>query len=313
MGVFDGLDEHIPSSVMWEDLKKNPYKYERDRRFESKLLCFPYRYNLFTDWRSLPAIIKNEYLFDDKITVKEAIGFGFNLPRRYWVENYRGDPEGRECSIAQNLPLEQAILSDAYYTYLLENKNQIAANLANTQANANIAIAGAAAGGLSGIASIATGNVGGGLEAMSNAALKGVSAAQSIANLQRSENAKQSDIKNMPDTIANPNDCNFAISDDTKYLTFYRKAITCDNEEQLAQFWHMYGYKVNKVMLPETRSRLRYNYIKTIGANIEGAIEANYLATIKAIYDRGVTIWHYSEADFFPLDYTYENIERRLM
>lgn len=307
-----GLENAIPSAKMWEALKANPYKTERDRRYESKLLCFPYRYNLFTDWTTAPLLVKNEFLFNDKITIKERIGLGFNTPRRYYVENYRKDIEGRECSIAQALPLEQPIISDAYYNYLLQNKNQISANLTNAKINAvhggvmatvNGAMSGASMGG-------AWGALGG---ALFGGATSAISSAIDISNMMRSENAKQSDIKALPDNVTTSNDCSLAIVDDSTFLSWHRRVIPCDSAERLAQYWHMFGYIVKRVEVPNTRSRLRYNYLKTIGANIVGDIESSYLAQIKAIYDKGVTIWHYSNSDFNPLDYTYENIERSLL
>ena len=312
MAKLSGLEDKIPSEDMWSALKTNPKKTERDRRFESKLLCFPYRYNLFTDWVSTPCLVKNEYIGSDKITIKGSVGLGFNTPRRYWIDGYRGDPEGREVSVSQLLPLEHPVLTDAYYTYMLQNRNQISANVTNAKINATVgvvsqtvkgAINGAGAGGGYGAV---FGAVGGLLQSTTDSLVN-------IEAMLRSENAKQSDIKNMPDTISVSNDTTLALADKCTYLTFYRKAICCEFEEQLAQYWHMYGYKVNRMDVPNLRSRVRYNFIKTIGANIEGAMENNYLATLKAIYDKGVTIWHYSAEDFYPLDYTYENAEVSLL
>lgn len=313
LGAFTGLEEKLPPSAEWDAIRAKPLTTERDRRFESKLLTFPYRFNFFTDWIGTPTIIKNEHVVGDKITVKGSIGFGFNVPRRFWIDNYRQDPEGRECSINQTIPLEQPITSDAYYTYMLQNRNQISANLTNAKVNAVVGVVGSIVNGaISGGATTgsAGGALGGGLVA---GVWKGVESVVNINNMIRSENAKQSDIKALPDTISNSNDCTLAIADKATYLTIYRKAITCDFEEQLAQYWHMFGYKVNRVETPKLRSRMRFNHIKTIGANIEGSIESHFLAQIKAIYDNGVTIWHYTESDFHPLDYTYENIERSLL
>ena len=311
MDVFSGLENKIPSAEMWSALKSAPRTTERDRRYESKLLCFPYRYNVFTDWVSAPALIKNEYIVGDKITIKGSIGLNFNTPRRFWIDKYRKDPEGRECSINQLIPYEQSITTDAYYTYMLQNRNQISANLTNAKISAISNVAGATVNGAMGGA---TGGVWGAVGgAITGAVGSGISGALNIQGMIRSENAKQSDIKNMPDTISASNDCSLAIWDDNTYITLYRKAISCDYEEQLAQYWHMYGYKVNKLDTPNLRSRVRYNFIKTVGANIEGAIESTYLATLKAIFDNGVTIWHYSNTDFNPLDYTYENPEVNLL
>lgn len=328
LDMFEGIDGEMPSEEMFAAIKAAPRTTERDRRFESKLLCYPYRYNVFTDWRGAPALIKNEYLTGDKITVKNVFGWGYNNPQRFYVENYRKDPEGRESSIMQPLPMEQPVISDAYYTYILQNKNQIAANVANATDSARLAAAqaafngamGVAGGFTSGIGGAVMGNAAGAVNGFTGALSSGVNAGFSIANAQqnlnnmiRSENAKQQDIANLPDTISNANDSCFNITDGTDVVTFYRKKICCEFSEQLAQYWHMYGYKVKRVEVPNTRSRVRFNYVKTIGANVIGDIAQTYLTQIRAIYDNGVTFWHYSEKDFHPMDYTYENIEVMLL
>lgn len=304
MGAFEGLENAIPTESMWADLKANPHKTERDRRYESKLLTFPYRYNLFTDWKTTPAVIKNEFLCNEKIVVKESLGYGFNMPRRYYLEKYRKDPEGREASIMQALPMEFPIISDAYYTYMLQNRNQISANLTTAIVNSSYGVVKGAVNG---------GATGGALGAVTGGLTSYVEGAISVTNHIRAEGAKQQDIKAQPDNLINANDSNYAIADESTYLTFYRKAIACDYAERLAQYWHMFGYIVKAVDIPKTRSRLRYNYIRTVGANIEGNMESNYIAQIKAIFDKGITIWHYNATDFSPLDYTYENPERSLL
>lgn len=312
MDRFNGIEGAMPSAAMWKAIKAAPYTTERDRRYESKLLTYPYRFNLFTDWKSAPLLIKNEFICEDKIKVHERIGFGFNMPRRYFIENYRKDIEGRECSLTQTIPLEQPIINDQYYTYMLENKNQIAANVSNAAINlaatgvtSVINMAGTAAAAAAG-APVSGGSVIGSV-------MNVVQGALDMQAMIRSENAKQKDIRALPDTITSSNDATLSIADKNTFLTFYRKAIACDYAERLAQYWHMFGYIVKAVELPNTRSRLRYNYIKTIGANLEGNIEAAYLNQLKAIYDKGVTLWHYSATNFKPLDYTYENIERSLL
>ena len=311
LDLFEGLEEKIPSETMWTTLKGAPRTTERDRRYESKLLCYPYRYNIFTDWTSAPSLIKNEYLTEDKITIRGTMGMGFNTPRRYWISGYRKDPEGRESSISQLIPLEQPVISDQYYTYMLENKNQIQANVTNATISA---VAGGISSTVNGaVGGFANGGIGGAITGgLSSAISSGIQSGVNIANMMRSENAKQSDIKNLPDSISSK-ECTLAIADKNLFITIYRKAICCEFEEQLAQYWHMYGYKVNRMEVPNLRSRVRYNYLKTIGANITGPIESTYLQTLKAIFDQGITIWHYSESDFNPLDYTYENPEVLLL
>lgn len=308
----EGIKEAMPTAEQWEEVRANPYTTERDRRFESKLLTHPYRYNLLTDWRTSPCVIKNEYLSGDKIKVNFTQSISFNSPVRFWVEGYRRDPEGRGASVVQLVPEETPVITDAYYTYMLENKNQIKASQENAimsaVTNTGLAVAGGVASG--GMTGGPVGAVVGGIMGGLSSAARGVT---DIANLVRSQNAKQKDLKNLPDTIINSNDGAFNIIDRNRYITFYRYKICCEFEEQLANVFNMSGYTVKRVKKPNLRTRARFNYVKTVGANIVGSFDQNDLAQIKAIFDNGVTFWHYHKDHFKMFDYSLENIETKLI
>lgn len=304
MNVFEGVESALPTDEQWAKVESNPYSIERDKRFESKLLCYPYRYNLLTDWKSNPVIIKNEYIGSDKIKLNYTQGVSFNSPVRYWIENYKKDPEGRGTSLVQLTPDEIPVVSDAYYTYMLQNKNQIQANQTNAIVSGAVntgmgVVNGARSGGL-------VGAIFGGLNS-------GVDSAVNLQNMIRSENAKQKDLKNLPDSIINSNDCGFTLFDNNKHISFYRYKICCEFEELLADTFNITGYTVKRVKKPDLKSRLRFNYIKTVGANIVGSFDQSDLTLIKQIFDNGVTFWHYNTVNFKPFDYSLENIETKLI
>lgn len=299
-----GLEDTLPTSKEWEEIKKNPYTTKRDKRFESKLLCAPYRYNILTDWHNSPVIFKNEYMTTDNVEIKFTYGLSSNAPFRYWIKDYKKDIEGRYTCLQQPLALEMPIISDKYATYMLENKNTIQANVTNASINA---VTGIVSGAISG------GGIGGPYGAIFGAVSGAVSGALNIGAMIRSENAKQNDIKAKPDTILSSTDSSFNINDKSTDIAFYRMRICCENEEIIAQIFNMQGYKVNKVEKPNTRSRTRFNYIQTVGANIVGSINQSDLLKLKSIYDNGVTIWHYTKKDFNPLDYSFENLETNLL
>lgn len=304
MGVLEGLESAMPTAEQWEEVKANPYSTERDRRFESKLLCYPFRFNLLTDWRSQPMVIKNEYIGGDKLKVNYIQSIGFNGTARYWVDNYKKDPLGRTTSLIQLTQDEAPIVKDAYYSYMLQNKNQISANQTNAIVNATAGTLGSIATGLIG------GNVVGGVMGGVSGALGG---AISYQNMIRSENAKQRDLKNLPDTIINTNDCTFNTQDKNTFLAFYRYKICCEFEELLADTFNMTGYTVKRVKKPNLKSRVRFNYVKTVGANIVGSFNQDDLSLIRQIFDNGITFWHYNTVNFKPLDYSLENIETKLL
>ena len=299
-----GLEDTLPTAEQWAEIKEKPYTTKRDKRFESKLLCAPYRYNLLTDWRNSPAVFKNEYMTTDNIVVKYAYALSYNVPFRYWIENYKRDPEGRYTCLSQAMAPEMPIISDEYYTYMLQNKNTIQANVTNAVISAATnAISGAIAGaGMGGAAGAVYGGVTG-----------AISGALNVQAMVRSENAKQGDLKTKPDTVVNSVDAAFNVIDNNIAINFYRMRICCQSEDIIAEIFNMSGYKVNAVDIPNTRSRTRFNYLQTVGANIVGSINQSDLLAIKQIFDKGITIWHYRASDFNPLDYSYENIEVNLI
>jgi len=304
-----GLKDSLPTDAEWEELKAKPRTTKRDKRFESKLLCSPYRQNILTDWRTNPVVYKNEYMTTDKLEILYNYAFSHNAPFRYWVKDYKRDPEGRYTSLMQPMALELPVISDAYSTYLLENKNTIEANLQNAKISAYTNIGMSAVNGFVHGDSPAGTLIGG----VSSAIMGAVQGAVNVGQLIRSENAKQQDIQNKPDTLINSTDSAFNVNDKNTGISFYRMKICCENEEILSEIFNMTGYKVNRVEIPNTRSRVRFNFIQTGGANVVGSINQSDLMKIREIYDRGITLWHYSEKDFNPLDYSYENIEVNLL
>ena len=105
--------------------------------------------------------------------------------------------------------------------------------------------------------------------------------------------AKKKDINNIPPTVSNLGN-NTMFDTGYKNMHFYVmiKTIRDEYAEQITNYFKMFGYKVNKLEIPNTKSRESYNYIKSIDANIIGNIPANDLSAIKGIFDKGVTIWH---------------------
>ena len=116
-----------------------------------------------------------------------------------------------------------------------------------------------------------------------------INAEQSIGMTQ----AKLKDINNIPPTISNMgNNSLFSYGNNFRGIYIACKTVKTEYVEQLTNYFKMFGYKVNKLEIPNTKSRKSYNYIKTINANIIGNIPNVHLNTLKGIFDKGLTIWH---------------------
>lgn len=57
------------------------------------------------------------------------------------------------------------------------------------------------------------------------------------------------------------------------------------------QYFSMYGYKQNKVALPNKKARPYYTYIKTVNMSVYGEIPQEYVVKIDSIFDNGITFW----------------------
>lgn len=88
---------------------------------------------------------------------------------------------------------------------------------------------------------------------------------------------------------------------DFRYTHFYIKP---EFAKRIDNYLTLFGYKVNALKVPETHSRQRWNYIKTIDVNIDGSLPTEDMVRLKKIYDDGVTLWH-TTSDF--LDYSKSN------
>lgn len=87
-------------------------------------------------------------------------------------------------------------------------------------------------------------------------------------------------------------------------LTCYRMGITQEYAKIIDNYFSMYGYKVNTTKIPNITGRTNWNYVKTIGANIEGDIPESDMNELKDIFNSGVTLWHKTN---YYLDYSQSN------
>lgn len=56
-------------------------------------------------------------------------------------------------------------------------------------------------------------------------------------------------------------------------------------------FFSMYGYKTNRLKVPNRNGRKAWNYVKTCGCNLTGSAPADATAALVQIYDKGITFW----------------------
>lgn len=67
--------------------------------------------------------------------------------------------------------------------------------------------------------------------------------------------------------------------------------VKADIARSFDEYFTMYGYKVNRVKVPNRRNRPHYTYLKTKGCKVIGGAPADALERIQAIYDNGIRFW----------------------
>lgn len=162
--------------------------------------------------------------------------------------------------------------NDVYTNWLTQNGVNIGLNVVSS----GLQVA-------SGIGMMATG--GGALAGAGNVA----SGALSIANTLGS--VYQHSL--IPDSVSgnvNCGDVNFTLG--LTNLEFKRMSIKEEYAKIIDNYFSMFGYKVNRVKVPNITGRSNWNYVKTIDCNFDGDIPQTDLNIIKTMFNNGVTLWH---------------------
>ena len=113
-------------------------------------------------------------------------------------------------------------------------------------------------------------------------------------------------MRSAPNTLVNANGNAIllnAIQELGCYLELY-EAIPYE-QDMVNDYIRYYGYTVNIIDDLEKyfNSRKVYNYVKTNVNNIDGPVSNNVKDIFKAIFNRGVRIWHVDEIDFNKSNY----------
>lgn len=152
-------------------------------------------------------------------------------------------------------------------------------------------------------ASVAGGMVGGAIaNTITGAISMGLSMHDYIANVENTI----SNAKAVPNTVngnLGAGDLAFSIYGSVGYK-FYNFQIRENMAQKIDAYFSMYGYQVDEIKTPNTKTRSKWNFIQTVGANIVGNIPQEAIMELKSMFNTGITIWHDS-AHF--LDYDQSN------
>lgn len=75
-------------------------------------------------------------------------------------------------------------------------------------------------------------------------------------------------------------------------FTYMPMSIKAQFARCIDEYFDQFGYKCNRVKIPNINGRRNWNFVKTIGCYIEANIPQDDLQEIKAMFDKGITFWH---------------------
>ena len=245
----------------------------------NKLMCFPYRYLLISNNAGTAVPMKYERFYKvDSAGNKTSVAPQFVIEGvlcpgcsvRMTPLHYNGESRNDEEGINMGKFPALNWNSDVYTNWVTQNAINIPFQMVSGVAQVGAGIVQAAYGNpIGGAASAASGlnQVVGTLSQTYQAYL---SPAQAKGNLNSGDVV----------TAGFQND-----------FHFYDMSIKKEYAEIIDDFFDMYGYKCNRVKIPEKAHRAVYWFTKTIEANIAGEIPQEDLQTIKDCYNKGVTFW----------------------
>lgn len=81
-------------------------------------------------------------------------------------------------------------------------------------------------------------------------------------------------------------------SDGKSLFTVFQTCIRAEYARIIDEYFSAFGYKINRIKVPNITGRTNWNYIKTIDCNCDGDIPQEDLKEIKKACNHGITFWH---------------------
>ena len=146
--------------------------------------------------------------------------------------------------------------------------------------------------------------VGAGTIAMTGGAMGGFETGQGIGQIFNAIQEVYHHSFNPVQATGNINSGDVTYSLGKLTFTGYFMTIKSEYAKIIDEYFSTFGYKVNRMKIPNITGRTNWNYVKTIECNIHGFIPQVDCLEIKNMFNAGVTFWH-NPSKF--LDYSQTN------
>ena len=95
-----------------------------------------------------------------------------------------------------------------------------------------------------------------------------------------------------PQAEGNTNSGDVTFSNGDMRIPLHKMTIRSEFARIIDEYFSMFGYKVNRVKVPNITGRSQWNFIKTIDCNADGDIPQEDLEVIRSACNHGITFWH---------------------
>lgn len=271
---------------------------------ESKLFMYPYTLVEMVDFHGNKQVYKNEYIDGDSLLINIQASLGTSNKIAYSIKEYLTSyltddntkiKVSHETSLINNEPNDLPVMADMLSAYIQGNRNSVQNQKNSIMFNGVMDAIGS---GTSMVAAGVSDNPMGlvtGLES-------GVKGAGNAALKMQALQAKQQDIQNMPPTLVKMgSNSYFDYGNGYTGIFIIKKEIMPEYQKKLADYFNMFGYKLNEVKVPNFHTRQNWNYVETKNCIITGNFNNDDLNELKSIFDGGITLWHTDDVGNYSL------------
>lgn len=212
-----------------------------------------FRYELFTGGSAI-------FKFNSVVTPPAAVTL--------YPLNYDGIQENIDERLTiTNFP-QCAYSIDSYAAYLALNSNQIGAQQISNATQV-----------MTGFIQASTGDIGGGAKA-----------ANGFYNMLN-DLAMRRDLMTLPPQSRGSYNSDVMFANGSKDFQIKQFRLTPEYAFIIDNFFSVYGYRQNKIFVPNKKARPYYTFIKTKNMSCYGQIPQEYIFKINSVFDNGVTFW----------------------
>lgn len=266
---------------------------------ESKLMMYPYCLIELDDLKGNRIEIKPELLMGDALDVVIKGNIGYTNKVMYEVKNYNTKAmefvSTLQNSIIDTNPNDIPVITEYLSSMMQGQRNSLQTRKDNAKVQgATTALNGS----INGLASSLVNPVMG----IANTGSSMMSGATHAYTEIKSVNAQIQDASAVPPNVQKMGGItSFDYGYNLSGVRVVFKQIRKEYRDSLTDYFKKYGYKTNRIKMPNLDTRTSYNFVKTIGCTAIGSLNNDDLQEFKNIFDKGVTLWHTNDVGNYLL------------